>query len=80
MDPFYFVGQIVLLPLSFTPKKFALCDGRLLSITGYVALFSLISNKFGGDGLRTFALPDYRAIAPTGSGYYIALEGIFPTP
>lgn len=80
MDPFYFVGQIVLLPFSFTPKGFAVCDGRLLPIVRYVALFSLIGNKFGGDGLTTFALPDYRAVPPLGSRYFIALEGVFPTP
>lgn len=80
MDPFYFVGQIVLLPFAFTPKGFAVCDGRLLSIVRYVALFALIGTNFGGDGLTTFALPDYRGMAPTGSRYFIALEGVFPTP
>ena len=80
MDPFYFVGQVVLLPFSFAPKGFADCDGRLLPIIRYVALYSLIGTTFGGDGLTTFALPDYRGMAPAGSKYRIALEGVFPTP
>jgi microcystin-dependent protein len=44
----------------------------------YTALFSLIGKNFGGDGEKTFALPNYQGLAPKGSQYFIALNGIFP--
>lgn len=36
------------------------CDGRLLAISQYTALFSLLGNRYGGDGRVNFALPDLR--------------------
>jgi microcystin-dependent protein len=44
----------------------------------YTALFSLIGKNFGGDGQTTFALPNYQGLAPKGSQYFIALNGVFP--
>jgi microcystin-dependent protein len=40
--------------------KWLICDGRILTITDFTDLFAVISNKFGGDGTTTFALPDFR--------------------
>ena len=33
-------------------------DGRLLQIAENITLFQLIGTTYGGDGLKTFALPD----------------------
>lgn len=74
MEPL--LGQIILLPYQFTPRGYALCNGQLLPIAEYTALFSLIGNTFGGDGKTTFALPNYQA--PPGSIYAIAVQGIYP--
>ncbi len=57
-----------------------LCDGRLLDIATYSALFSLIGTKFGGDGKSTFAIPDLRSVAPNGLNYAICDQGIYPSP
>ena len=78
MEPF--LGEIKLLPYNFAPVQWALCDGSLLQIQMYTALFALIGTSFGGDGRTTFALPDLRSKVPlTGQGsYYIALQGVFP--
>ena len=38
-----------------------LCQGQLLSIADYTALFSLVGTTYGGDGQNTFALPDLRS-------------------
>jgi microcystin-dependent protein len=73
-----YLGQIVLLPYNFSPQSLAPCDGRLLQIMEYKALFTLLGTKFGGDDTTTFALPDYRGLAPKGSQYFIVLAGIFP--
>ena len=43
------------------------CDGRLLPIAGSPALFGVISNYYGGDGITTFALPNLSGRAPVGS-------------
>lgn len=61
-----FVGEIFLIPYSYAPVGFAFCDGRLLNIGDYEALFSLIGTMYGGDGVRTFALPDLRGRVPLG--------------
>ncbi len=77
MEPF--LGQIKLFPYNFAPKDWAFCAGQILSIQQNTALFSLIGNKFGGDGRTTFALPDLRgAEQQEGSHYCIALKGIYP--
>ena len=70
-----YIGQITIFPFDFEPNGWAFCDGRLLPISQNTALFSLIGAKFGGDGRTTFALPDYTDKAPTGSSYFIRLQG-----
>ncbi len=57
-DPF--LGQIQAFGFNFAPRGWALCDGQLLPIAQNTALFSLLGTIYGGDGRRTFALPDLR--------------------
>lgn len=63
-----FIGSLMLVPYNFEPRGFAFCDGRLLSIAQYTALFALLGNQFGGDGKSSFALPDLRGRVPIGAG------------
>lgn len=63
-----FVGEIQMVAFAFAPKGFALCDGSLLQISQYPALFSLIGVSYGGDGVHTFGLPDLRGRHPIGAG------------
>lgn len=58
MDPF--LGQIIMFGGNFAPRGWALCDGQLLPISQYSALFSILGTTYGGDGRTTFALPDLR--------------------
>lgn len=53
-------------------------NGRILPISANVALFSLLDNRYGGDGIRTFALPDLRGAAPNGLTYVICVSGVYP--
>jgi microcystin-dependent protein len=55
-----FLGQIDTFGFNFPPRGWAFCDGQLLSISSYTALFSLLGTTFGGDGRVTFGLPDLR--------------------
>jgi microcystin-dependent protein len=77
MEPF--LGQIELLPYGFAPVGWLACEGQLMPINQYTALFSLLGPNFGGDGKTNFALPDLRDKALTpGTAYYIALQGVYP--
>ena len=73
-----FVGQVVLYAFKFAPPGWTPCEGQLLPISQYVALFSLLGIAYGGDGKTTFGLPDYRGLAPEGMQYCIALQGLYP--
>ncbi|WP_259068129.1 phage tail protein [Mucilaginibacter sp. X4EP1] len=59
-----YLGEIKMFGGNFAPKGFALCNGQLLSIAQNTALFSLLGTTYGGDGIQTFGLPDYRGRAP----------------
>ena len=60
------------------PKGWLPCDGRLMNIAENPALFSLLGTTFGGDGIRTFALPK-RAGPGSGVGYIVCVKGLFPS-
>jgi microcystin-dependent protein len=55
-----FIGEIRMAGFNYPPTGWALCDGSLLSIASNSALYSLLGIQFGGDGIRTFGLPDLR--------------------
>ena len=63
-----YLGQVVAVGFNFAPVGWHLCDGSLLSISQYSALFSLLGTNFGGDGQNTFGLPDLRGRAALGAG------------
>lgn len=56
------------------------CNGQLLPISQYNALFSLLGTLYGGDGITTFGLPDLRPVTPNGLTYSIITNGVFPMP
>lgn len=62
------ISEIRLFAGTFAPRSWAFCDGRLLAIAQYDALFALIGTTYGGDGVNTFALPDLRSRIPVGTG------------
>jgi microcystin-dependent protein len=59
-----YIGQIMLFAGNFAPVGWALCNGQLLPVNQNQALFAVIGNRFGGDGVTQFALPDLRGRAP----------------
>lgn len=56
-----YLGEIRIFAFSFAPIGWAQCDGQVLPISQYTALFSLLGTTYGGDGISTFALPDLRS-------------------
>jgi len=59
-----FIGQIIMMATSYVPNGYLPCDGRLLPIMQYQALFALLGVTYGGDGKTTFALPNLTARMP----------------
>ena len=80
----YYISQICLFAFNFTPRGFMPCDGSVLQIAQYQALYALIGNQYGGDGRTTFALPDLRGKSPldkdaTEVHYHMCAWGVFPS-
>lgn len=65
-DPY--VGEIRMMANSFAPIGWAFCNGQVLSISEYDALFQCIGTTYGGDGEETFALPNLQSRVPLGVG------------
>lgn len=55
-----FLGEIRAFGFGFTPSNWAPCQGQLLPINRYQALFAVLGTIYGGDGRTTFGLPDLR--------------------
>ena len=63
-----FLGEIRVFGFNFNPRDWAKCDGQLLQISQFNALFALLGTTYGGDGRTTFGLPDLRGRAPFHQG------------
>ena len=63
-----YIGEIRMFAGILVPNGWALCDGQLLSVKQYTALFSILATTYGGDGVDNFALPDLRGRAPMHRG------------
>jgi len=63
-----FIGEIRMFGGLFAPYGYAFCQGQLLSISQYQALYALIGTTYGGDGVNTFALPDLQGRVPLHAG------------
>ena len=75
MEPF--VGEIRYFAGNFAPRDWAFCQGQMLSIASNTALYSIIGDRFGGDGRTTMALPKIEDL--NGCKAIIALEGVYPS-
>ena len=75
-----FIGQIVMFPFPYDTSGFMRCDGRILQINQYNALFSLIGTNYGGNGVNDFKIPDMRKMSPNKNiWYHIYTFGILPS-
>lgn len=63
-----FLGEIRIFAGNFAPVDWAFCNGQLLPISQYTALFSILGTRFGGNGQTNFALPNLGGAAPMGQG------------
>ncbi len=63
-----YLGEVKMFAGNYAPANWAFCDGRLLPISSYTALFSILGTQYGGDGRTTFGLPDLRSRVAMGTG------------
>jgi len=61
-DPF--IGEIRLFAGKFAPEGWAFCNGEILNIRGNEPLYSILQNRYGGDGKNTFSLPNMQGKIP----------------
>lgn len=66
MDPM--LGMIFMVPWNWAPYNYQLCQGQIVNIQQYEALYSLTGTVFGGNGSTTFGLPNLAGRAPVGTG------------
>jgi microcystin-dependent protein len=62
------LGAIFLFAGNFAPRGYMLCQGQLLAISQYSALFAILGTTYGGNGTTTFGLPDLRGRAAVSQG------------
>lgn len=65
-DPY--LSEIRIVSFDFAPSNWAFADGQLLPIRQHTSLFQLLGTTFGGDGVTTFALPNFRGRTPVHEG------------
>lgn len=65
-----FIGEIRAFGFNYYPGdgNWAPCNGQILAITQYPALYSVIGITYGGDGKATFALPNLNGLSMPGTG------------
>ena len=73
----HLLGSILLFSGDYAPENFSLCNGNCLTIKDNQALFSIIGNKYGGDGKSFFNLPKLDAPS-SGLSYIICTNGLYP--
>ncbi|GAB3672685.1 tail fiber protein [Hymenobacter agri] len=73
-----FIGIVKLFAGSYAPQNWAFCNGQILPINQYQALFSLLGTTYGGNGTTTFALPNLMGRVAVGAGSGAGLPVVQP--
>ena len=63
-----YIGAIFMFAGNFAPRGYQICQGQLLPISSYAALFAILGTTYGGNGTSNFGLPDLRGRFPLGQG------------
>lgn len=65
-DAFY--GEVRAFAFNYPPVDWAFCNGAVVAVSQYQALYSVIGNSFGGVEAVSFALPNMQGMVPLGAG------------
>lgn len=63
-----YLAEVRMFAGNFAPRGWMLCQGQLLSIAQWTAVFALVGTTYGGNGQTTFGLPDFRGRMALGTG------------
>lgn len=78
-----YMGTIKYFAFGYAPTGWLPCNGQLLSISQYTALYALIGINYGGNGSTTFAIPTITTklgtITSPAIGYCICVNGLYPS-
>lgn len=69
-----YLGEIRAFGFNFAPVGWAECDGQILAIQQFTALFSLLGTYFGGNGTSNFGLPNLQGATPMHWGNGVGLS------
>ncbi len=72
-----FLGEIKLFAGDFAPRNYVMCNGGMMAISQNPALYSLLNTYYGGDGVTTYAVPDFRGRVPMHFGQGFGLTRKF---
>jgi microcystin-dependent protein len=71
-----YLAEIRMFAGNFAPRGWFFCQGQLLSIAQWTAVFALVGTTYGGNGQTTFGVPDLRGRVPVGTGQGPGLPSI----
>ncbi|MBK5007314.1 phage tail protein [Pseudomonas sp. S32] len=63
-----YIGEIRMFAGNYAPVGWMMCQGQVLPISQYTALFSILGATYGGNGVSDFALPHFGGRMPVGLG------------
>jgi microcystin-dependent protein len=75
-----YLGEVRLVGFNFCPTQWLPANGQILNIAQYTALFALYGTTYGGDGVRTFAIPNLQGRAPVGVSSQWPIGAVFGAP
>lgn len=58
-----FIGTVMPFGFNYVPADWLPCNGQMLNISQYTALYSLLGTYYGGDGRTTFGIPLLNGLA-----------------
>jgi microcystin-dependent protein len=76
-DGIPFLGEISLYAGTVAPAGWDFADGQLLPIAANAALFAVLGDTFGGNGIFDFALPNLQDRVAVGTGDGVTLREMF---
>jgi microcystin-dependent protein len=70
------LAEIRMFAGNFAPRGWQFCNGQLLAIAQWTAVFALVGTTYGGNGQTTFAVPDFRGRLAVGTGNGAGLPSV----
>lgn len=68
-----YIGEIKMFGFDYAPYGWVYCDGQLLPIVQFQALFAIIGTLYGGNGTSNFAVPNLMGRIPISYGQGVGL-------